>query len=205
MELSNSKPFEKPKGGLYVGKIIDVVDLPNVTKTYAGVTTTKNYVRIVWVLGSAFPGVKVLDSEGKPFRVIKQVNASMNEKSELFKTLTMILNQAPPLLSSTDQLAELLIGRANQLFLVEAPNPQKAGDVFVNVNGIAQIQPGNEIPATPEGFVRSKDKVKTQAGPQGTPVQTYSQPPQQQQAPAQPQQMPPQFSNVPTSGQKVGF
>jgi hypothetical protein len=172
MELTNQKPFERPDGGLFLGTIIDVVDMPNVQTSFG----LKNKVRILWVLGPTQPGQKVTDSEGKPLTVAFIKNGSWNEKSELFKMAQMILNAPPPLITSTEQLAQLLLGRSNQLFITLTPNTKKAGEFYANVAGVSPLTPGQVAPVAPQGFVRQKDKPKTQAGPNGQPVQTYATP-----------------------------
>jgi hypothetical protein len=84
------------------------------------------------------------------------------------------LNGPPPLIVSTEQLAELLIGRSNQLFVTLTPNAQKPGEFFANVAGVTPLAAGQVPPPIPAGFVRTKDRPKTQAGPSGQPVQTYA-------------------------------
>jgi len=195
MELNNTKPFEKPDAGQFAGTIVDVVDLPNYPSQYG----PKNKIRIVWVLGPAAQGQKTLDSEGKPYQVIGMYNASISEKSSLFKTISMILNAAPPLMTTTEQVAQLLIGRSNLLFLTKTPNPKIQNDFYVNVAAIMPLPAGFPVPQAPQGFVRSKDRPKTQAGPNGQPVQTFAQPPAQ--PPAQPSTFQaPQFQ-LPPAGQ----
>ena len=158
MELSNSKPFEKPRPGQFLGTIIDVVDL----KDYPTSFGPKNKVRLVWVLGN-IDGTAALDSEGNPFRVIEMLNASMNEKSLLYKRISQIINAAPPLLTTSEQLSELLLGRANVLFLVQTPNPKTQGDFYINIAGSSPLMPGMNPPRTPANFVRQKDKDKAAA------------------------------------------
>ena len=175
MEISNQKPFPKPDGGVFLGTIIDVVDLPNYPTAFG----PKNKVRILWVLGKT-DNTPALDPEGKAFQVIAMPNASMNEKATLFKMLTQILGQAPPLITTSEQLSQLLLGRSNQLFLQKTPNPQKPGDFFVNVTGIMPLSAGQIPPAAPVGFVRAKDKPKI---PSGTTTQAVN-PQANQAAPA---------------------
>ena len=176
MEIKQGKTFYKPTGGAFIGTIIDVVDMPNVTKVYKGVSKTVNQVRVLWVIAQ-MNGAPYLDPEGQPFTVTGFYNATQTDNSNLTKMLTQVLNATPPLLSSSEQLAQLLLNRSNSLFLTQNPNPAKPGDYFVNVAGISPLPAGVIPPQAPAGFVRFKDKPKTQAGPQGQPVQTYAQPP----------------------------
>lgn len=181
MDISQGKVFFKAEAGTYLGTIIDVVDKPNVQTAYG----LKNKILILWVL-TQLNGAPYLDPEGQPYQVSVYTTASMNEKSSqplfrnLYKVVSSVLNgQQPPLITSTAQLEQVLLGRSNVLMVTKEANPAKAGDFYVNPVGILPLQAGMPIPQAPAGFVRYKNKPKTQAGPQGQPVQTYSQPPQQ--------------------------
>jgi hypothetical protein len=138
----NSKTFEKPNTGQFIGTIIDVVDLGKVKTMYG----EKAKIRIVWVLDKN-------DSEGQPFRAIRQVNASVNEKSTLYEIVKSILGMAPPVPFDT----EVLIGRSNQLFIVTEKD-EKTGKVFANVKIILPLPAGVTPPQAPAGFIRAKDK-----------------------------------------------
>ncbi len=184
MEITQGKKYEKPQPGNYVGTVIDIISMPNVSSTFNGVTTLVNKVRIVWTLGAAYPGQVVLTKEGKPFEQMgtypaKLVNTG-TKKSKLYELLEQMLQQAPPLVRSDDELERLILGRSNQLFLVAAANPKDPNDPYINVAGVTPLAPGQVPPQAPAGFVRFKDRAKTQAGPQGQAVNTYA------QAPAQP-------------------
>jgi hypothetical protein len=176
MNISQGKVFEKPVGGSYVGTIIDVVDMPQQTSTFNGKTELVDKVRILWVL-ALINGTPYLDKEGNSFTVAAFPNAKQAPKAKLTKLLTQILNAAPPLISNSEDLSRLLLGRSNQLFLVQEPDLRNPGQFFTNIAGIAPLPAGVVPPQAPAGFVRFKDKTKTQAGPQGQPVQTYAQPP----------------------------
>lgn len=179
MELSKGKKFEKAPGGLYFGTIVDVVDMPNMQTQFG----PKNKVRILWLLNNTngTPAMgKAVDDAGQPkapeqLTVAFIKNASLHEKSELFKMITMILNAAPPVMNSTEQLAQLLIGRSNQLFLTQTPDPKTAGEFFTNVSGVSPLAAGQVAPAIPTGYVRAKDK----------PAKTYGNGQQAQQPLAQ--------------------
>lgn len=179
MDISQGKVFFKAEAGTYLGTIIDVVDKPNVQTAYG----LKNKVLVIWVI-THLNGAPYLDPEGMPYQVSAYLTASMSEKSSqplfrnLYKVVTSVLNgQQPPLVTSSAQLEQILLGRSNILMVTKEANPAKSGDFYVNPVGILPMQAGMPIPQAPAGFVRSKNKPKTQAGPQGTPVQTYSAPP----------------------------
>lgn len=172
MNIGQGKVFERPVGGAYVGTIIDVVDMPQQPTKFG----PKDKVRILWVLAH-INGAPYLDKEGQPFTIAGFYNATMTDNSNLTKALRQILSAQPPLITNTEDLARLLLGRSNQLFLTQEPDQNKA-DAFVTfVAGVSPVPQGVVPPQAPAGFVRFKDKPKTQAGPQGRPVQTYAAPP----------------------------
>jgi hypothetical protein len=176
MEIPAGKKFDKPDAGMFLGTVTDLVEMPNVPSTYNGVVTMKNKVRIHWVL-ARMDGTLVVDKEGKPMEIVGIYNASASEKSTLTKRVKQILNGPFPLIVGTDgteQLAKLLIGRSNVLLLASVENPRDAKDPYINVDGIAPMPEGSKPPAVPTGYIRRKDRPKTQAGPQGTPVQTFA-------------------------------
>jgi hypothetical protein len=74
MELSKPRIFEKPDAGMFLGTIIDVVDMPNVTVVWKGVSKLVNKIRVEWVLGK-LDNTPLLDSEGKPLTISGFYNA----------------------------------------------------------------------------------------------------------------------------------
>ena len=182
MEVLQGKKFEKPAPGMYLATAVDLVEMPNVQTAYG----IKNKVRIHWVLAH-LNGQLYIGKDGSPVEAVGIWAANMGGKAELPKRLTQILGQAPPLVTSTEQLEQLVIGRSNILVLVQNPNPKDPNDPYINVDGIGPIQAGMVAPPIPANYVRFKNRPKTQAGPQGTTVQTYATPQaaqQAQQAPA---------------------
>lgn len=180
MNIGQGKVFERPQGGAFLGTIIDVVDMPQRPTRYG----PKDKIRVLWVLAH-INGAPYLDKEGQPFTIAGFYNATQTDNSNLTKALRQILSAQPPLITNTEDLTRLLLGRSNQLFLTQEPDQQKAGEFVTFVAGISPLPPGVVPPQAPAGFVRSVNKPKTQAGPQGRPVQTYSQPPAQPTQPAQ--------------------
>ena len=140
---NNSKNFENPSTGTFLGTIIDVVDLGKIQTQWG----EKVKIRIVWVLDKN-------DSEGNPFRVMRQVSASMNEKAALYELVKGVLGTAPPV-PFDDQT---LLGRSNQLVIVKETD-SKTGREFANVKVILPLPAGAIPPQAPAGFVRSKDRV----------------------------------------------
>lgn len=176
MNIGQGKTFERPTGGVYLGTIVDVVDMPQMPTAYG----PKDKIRILWVL-SQINGAPYLDKEGQPFTIAGFYNATMTDKSNLTKVLRQILQGQPPLITNTEDLARLLLGRSNQLYLTQEPDQKKPGDFVTFVAGVNPLPPGVIPPQAPAGFIRSKDRPKTQTGPNGQPVQTYAQRPVQQQ------------------------
>jgi hypothetical protein len=171
MNIGQGKVFERPTGGAFLGTIIDVVDMPQQPTKFG----PKDKIRILWVL-SHINGAPYLDKEGAPFTIAGFYNATMTDNSNLSKALRQILQAQPPLITNTDDLSRLLMGRSNQLFLTQEPDQKKPNEFVAFVAGISPLPPGVAPPQTPAGFVRYKDKPKTQAGPNGRPVQTYAAP-----------------------------
>lgn len=194
MEITSGKKFEKPQPGNYTGTVIDIVTLPNVSSTFNGVTTIQNKIRVVWTIGPAYQGQVYLTKENKPFEVIGTYNAKLIDKpkkSKLYELLEQMLQQAPPLVKNDEELERLMLGRSNQLFLVANANPSDPTDPYINIAGVTPLAPGQVAPPVPAGFVRFRNRVKETAGQNGQAVQTYAQPPAQnnqaqpvQQAPA---------------------
>jgi hypothetical protein len=174
MNIGQGKVFERPTGGAFLGTIIDVVDMPQQPTKFG----PKDKIRVLWVL-SHINGAPYLDKEGQPFTIAGFYNATMTDNSNLSKALRQILQAQPPLITNTEDLTRLLLGRSNQLFLTQEPDQKKPNEFVTFVAGISPLPPGVIPPQAPAGFVRHVNKPKTQAGPQGRPVQTYAQPPQQ--------------------------
>lgn len=194
MNLGQNKVFERPVGGAYIGTIIDVVDMPQQPTAFG----PKDKIRILWVLAQS-NGAPYLDKEGKPFTQAGFYNATVSDNSNLTKALRQILNAQPPVLNTTDDIARLLLGRSNSLFLVQEPDKKKAGEFVTFVAGISPLPAGVVPPQAPAGFVRAKDQTKQTAGPQpGQTSQTYA------QRPVQPQQNAVNL-NAPTAGQPEAF
>ena len=176
------KTYEKPESGLFHGVLADIIDLGQVTTSYQGQTKTVPMVRFVWILN-------VFGKDGKPLSVTQRFNVSnLHEKSNVYKTLKQILNAPPP--PNFD--IENLINQTRKILINREHSADGTKD-FANVMGILPADPGVAV-LIPSDFIRAKFRTQTTAGPQGQPVQTYAQPPQQApqyaQQPQQPQQAP---------------
>ncbi len=173
MQIKQKKVFEKPAGGVYLGTIVDVVDFPNHQSTYKGQVRFLDKVLVKWVL-SHLNGQPYLDKEGFPFYVAGFYTASMGDNANLPKVIASIIQAPCPLIQDTKDIEALVLGRSSQLFVTSEPDQANPGEMFVKVAGITPLGPGMVPPRAPQGFVRQKDKPKQQAGPQGTPVNTYA-------------------------------
>lgn len=185
MDLNQNSTFEQPDSGIFIGIVADVVDLYGI-KTKFG---EKNRVRIVWILDKN-------NSQGKPYHATLTKNASMHENADLFKAVRAILGTNPPVVQNTEQLAQLLIGKPSQLFLMKEPNAQ--GKEFTNVKGISLLPPGAVVPKIPTDFVRAKDKKAFVPGQGGAVAATpFAAAPGQSAPQAQPVAQPaPQAAGV---------
>lgn len=180
MDLNNPKPFEQPDAGTFAATLIDIVELPGIQTRFG----KKDRVRFVWVLGR-LDNQPLTDSEGKPFRVVKSMNATMGEKGDLFKLLVQILNGPPPVMNKVEQLEQLVLGRSNMAYLAKAADPTNPQKIYTNIVGLAPLPPGVNPPQAPAGYIRDKFRPKQTAGPQpGQTTATYSTPPYVPPAPA---------------------
>ena len=208
MEVSQGKTFYKPEAGMYLATVIDLIEKPGVQTQWG----PKNKVMFVWTISHA-DGRPYLDPEGNPYQVTAWVTSTMNPKStqpvfrNMYKIIAGILNTTPPLITSTEQIESLVLGKSNGLMVTKEANPTNPNEPFVNVVGIMPLAPGQVAPQAPANFVRAKNRPKTQAGPQGQPVQTYAAPPAQQAASTTqpPAQQPPQNVQQPTPEQIAAF
>jgi hypothetical protein len=142
MIIEKNGSYENPKSGAYVGVVVDIAELYNVPGKFG----PRNKVRIIWILDQK-------DSQGKPYRVMEQVNASINEKARLYEIAKGVLG-APPNAKTFD--TESLLGRANQLFVVVEKGED--GKEYAHVKGILPLPQGAVVPTVPTDFVRAKDK-----------------------------------------------
>lgn len=182
MIIENSaKVFEKPDSGMFLGTIIDFIDLGKVPTKFG----LKTKIRIVWVLDKN-------DSEGNPYRVIYQANASMNEKAKLYEQVKSILGQAP----AAPFDSEVLIGRSNQLYVAKEKDPI-TGNEFANIKLIAPLPSGSVPPPIPQGFVRAKDRQQQVAPQSGTTAVAQQTQPVTQAQSAVPQSSGPTVTSKP--------
>jgi hypothetical protein len=142
MIIEKGGNYENPKSGAYIGIVADVAELYNVLGKFG----PRNKVRIIWILDSK-------DSTGKPYRVMEQVNASINERARLYEIAKSVLG-APPTAGKFD--TESLLGKVNQLFVVVERGED--GKDYAHVKGILPVPAGAVGPTVPTDFVRAKDK-----------------------------------------------
>ena len=150
IEPKPRKEYEKPKPGLHLGVLADVIYTEDVP-TQSG---PKNKARYVWILEKK-------DAEGNHFQArSKNMNRSTDPASDMYILSTSVQN-GTPIPPSFDP--ESLLGKVNVLGIVHAPGVDKrTGKAVVYVN-ISSVNPAEETQklAIPAGFIRDKDKDKT--------------------------------------------
>lgn len=157
-----TKEFEKPKAGLYVGVLADIVDL-GLVQTQRG---PKPKIRLIWFLNSK-------DSKGNYFRVMQQVTPVLSDRATLRGIVRDILGQEPPLDGSFE--LDSLIGKNVRLVIsLEESN----GKTYANIKAILPTDAGTAYFPVPQGFVRDQNKPKNGYQSQS---QTQQQPTQQKQ------------------------
>jgi hypothetical protein len=138
-----SKDFEIPADGLYQAVLADVVDLGEQPTNFGN----KHRARFIYILTET-------DSEGRPFRLMQQLNVSIHEKSGMFKVVRRLLGKDPG--ESLD--LESLIGKQCQLDVMQ--NEGSEGKVYANVQTVlAPVK--NQAVVIPADFVRDCNKDKT--------------------------------------------
>jgi hypothetical protein len=181
----SSKDFENPETGRFNGTIIDVIDLGPKTNRFG---ESKVRLRIIWVLDRN-------DSEGNPFRVMREVNATVADKpkkSNLYEIAESVMGVPPAVGFDT----EVLIGRSNELTIVREADAT-SGKVYANIKVILPLAAGVVGPPIPQGFVRDTGKAKAKnvtngapavaaANTQAPPAQPTAQAAPTAQAPVQP-------------------
>jgi hypothetical protein len=199
MKLKHGSKWENPPAGPVVATVIDIYEQPN-QNTQRG---PQDRLRIVWAIANAMTGQPILGKDpknektfNKPLTYSKGYNAALSvvtakKKTDLTVHLEQILGGPVPMFDEVAQLEQAVLGRSHNLFLVEAVNPSDPTSPYINISGISPLQPGQVAPQAPQGFVRERDRSRTQTGPNGQPVQTYSQPPQQAPVATQPAQQAP--------------
>lgn len=167
------KNYETPETGEFLGTIIDVIDVGKKMTPWG----EKHKLQIAWVLNA-------LDSQGKPFRILREMPISMNEKSNLYQTARDVF--APQILPPGAFETEWLVGRANRLFIKkELPNDK--GRVYANIISIMPLKAGDVPPVVPGDYVRAHLRQVTAVNPQARPAAVqFGQPATASSAPAQP-------------------
>lgn len=145
----SGKVFEKPDAGVFLGTIIDVVDLGLVPSKNPQYPKPELRLRIIWVLDKN-------DSEGKPYRIMEQPTQKFNDggngtkKSRLYEICEGMLGTAPPVPFDPEVT---LLGKSAALFLA------KEGE-YTNIKGFMPVPSGGVPPVAPADFIRSKDRPK---------------------------------------------
>lgn len=139
---NNSKTYEKPDSGLFLGVLADIVYI----KAKATKFGPRDVARLVWILDAK-------DKEGNYYRVMTEANQSLNEKARLYSILKDIRGGTPPPVPFDP---DELIGAVNQLVITREKSQDGTKD-FANVKAIIPNTSGKTF-AVPAGFIRAKDK-----------------------------------------------
>lgn len=147
---AGGKKFERAKAGIYLGTIIDVVELGEVQSKNPRFPNPKVRTRIVWVLNAN-------DSEGRPLRYMEQPSSVMTppgkfRASRMYEISSGVLGTVPVPFDD-----EILLHRSNQLVLMQEGE-------YVNLKAILPLPAGQTAPPVPKDFVRDKDKPKDTNG-----------------------------------------
>jgi hypothetical protein len=145
---NTGKDFEVPNTGNFQGVIVDVFKREKVQTEYG----VQDRVTIVWFLNA-------VDSDGRPFRAISDVNAKISaipgrKKSGFYELLEQIFG-VPPGATFED---ETLIGISRNLFIMKEKGRKDPTKWFGNIKGITPLTPDQTPMTVPAGFVRAKDK-----------------------------------------------
>ena len=154
----SSKDFENPETGRFNGTIIDVIDLGPRTNRFG---ESKVRLRIIWVLDRN-------DSEGNPFRVMRELNATVADKpkkSNLYEIAEAVMGVPPAVGFDTD----VLIGRSNELTIVRETQAA-TGKVYANIKVILPLAAGVVGPPIPQGFVRDTGQARAKNVTNGAPA-----------------------------------
>lgn len=164
---SGGTNFERPDAGIYLARIFDVHNL--------GLVQPKNplnkpgiRVRLYWILFDPNrPEYKQKD--GSRFTHMKEMPWKMTPPTK-YKASTMydiargVFNGANNIPEPFDD--DLFIGRANQIVLTVAQDPQ-----YREITSILPVPKGLEqlVPAIPTGYVRLRDRAKQGQTPAASP------------------------------------
>ena len=148
VDVKPQKEYEKPEAGLFDGILADIVYIKDKMTSFG----PKNIARFVWILSAK-------DKEGNQFRVMREVNQSLDEKAHMFGLVRDIRNGTPPPVPF--ELDDLL-GAQNQLVVTRTQGvSKKTGKpvMYANVANVLPAKPGVTV-TVPQGFVRDRDKVR---------------------------------------------
>jgi hypothetical protein len=158
IEPKPRKEYEKPKPGLHLAVLADVVYRDNQPTAFG----LKNQAKYVWVLEKK-------DSEGRNFQVrSKWLNRSTDPASDMYDVSTSVQN-GTPIPPHFDP--DTLLGKVNMLGIIHAPGVDKKTGQPVTWVNIQSINPAEETQklAIPADFVRDRDKEGSQFGNRPTP------------------------------------
>lgn len=187
---SGGKNFPKADPGIYLARIIDVVEL-GLVKSKNSAFKDQVRTRVFWVLNSmeaAAQGKFAKDPDGRWFTHMEEMPTKMTpptkyQASRMYRLAEQIFGGADKLPTPFDD--EFFMGRTNQIVL--SFNGQNSK--YRTITSILPLPKSLEsmVPPVPEGFVRARDRkpagqaaanVPGQVAPAPTPTQTSYVPPE---------------------------
>lgn len=145
IDVKPGKVFELPSKGVKLGILADVIYKKDQMTSYG----VKDIAQFIWLLDAK-------DSDGKNFRVMRQVNQSMADNSTMYATIQEIRGgEAPPVPFDPDTL----IGTVSLLGITRTSGVDKKTKKpreYANVNSVNPVEDGVTM-ALPASFVRDKD------------------------------------------------
>ncbi len=143
---AEKKKYEIPDEGLYKAVLADIIDIGEVDTQFG----KKHRVRFIYFLEDC-------DKDGKQFRLMQQLNASLHEKSGMYKVIRRLMGKEIGDVKSFD--LDVLIGKQCQL---DVQHTEKEGETYANVMSVLANQKGQNV-KVPADFVRSINRDKEPA------------------------------------------
>jgi hypothetical protein len=174
---TGGKKFEKPSAGIWLARVIDVVQLglvPNKNTQFAPVVRTQ----IKWVLAPVpGQGLPTHDSEGRAFQHIEQPPAKMTpptkyQASRMYKLAEQVFGGPQNIPQPFDD--EYFMDRINQIVLVTSGQNAE----YRSIAAMMPVAPAQLllVPKVPDGYIRVQNRPKQsgQQNPATTPMTTTS-------------------------------
>lgn len=155
MKKESDKKFEIPPEGTFVGVVYQVVDNGTHPKSGQYALDANGNQRFVRSLDICWEIPEEKMSDGRPFAVFRNLPASLNEKSGLYKLLKPWLGEKA--LEDFDTAS--LVGRGCLINIVHSKDKNDPNKTWANVGGVLPLPKGQQAPKpTNEAFSFSIDE-----------------------------------------------